>query len=126
MPDFILPWSGPPGEHLHRGLRRRGSHLLPGPLRGLRLHLLWDHPQRHAHLHSLQQVFRLLRQAEGTGVRLLQHGAHLPDQEAPEAQVQHMLRTPAGAGGLRRRDPLPAHGEAHPPRRRGLRGAADL
>lgn len=56
--------SYPPGEYFHSGLRRHVPRDQPGPHLRLRLHLLRRHPQRHAHLHPLQQVLRLLHQAQ--------------------------------------------------------------
>lgn len=78
----------PTGEHLNCGLRWRGAHLLPWPLCGIWLHLFWHHPQWHAHLHSIQQVFRLLRQTEGAGIHSFEHGAHLSANETSETQVE--------------------------------------
>lgn len=57
----LLP---PSGEHLYCGLRRHVSRDHPGPAVRFRLHLLWDHSEWHAHLHPVQQVLRLLHQAE--------------------------------------------------------------
>lgn len=116
--------SHPTGEHLYCGLRRCRAYLLPWPLRGFRLHLLWHHPQRHAHLHPVQQIFWLLRQVKGAGVQSFKHRAHLPAHETPKAQFQQLLRT--SARELRWWDILSALREANHPRGRGLSKDANL
>lgn len=116
-------YSFPTGEHLYCGLWRCRPYLLSRPLCGIWLHLFWHHPQWHAHLHSVQQVFRLLRQTEGAGIQRFKHRAHLPAQETSEAQVWQLLRTPAR--GIWWWDTLSAQRKANYPRERGLSKAAN-
>lgn len=75
----------PAGQHLHCGLRRR----LPGdhPRSSLRFHLhrVWNHPQRSAHIHPLQQVLRLLLQTQVQPI-------HSLDEEAREVQNRQQER----------------------------------
>lgn len=55
----------PVGQHLHSGIWRHVSRNSPWPPVRFPLHRVWNNPERHAHLHSLQQILRLLQQAEG-------------------------------------------------------------
>lgn len=58
----------PVGQHLYSGIRRHVSRNSPWPPICFPLHCVWNNPERHAHLHSLQQILRLLQQAEGLRV----------------------------------------------------------
>lgn len=58
----------PVGQHLHSGIRRHVSRNSPWPPVCFPLHRVWNNPEWHAHLHSLQQILRLLQQAEGLRV----------------------------------------------------------
>ncbi|XP_037835289.1 uncharacterized protein kcnv2a isoform X3 [Kryptolebias marmoratus] len=93
------------GEHFHRGVRRHAARDQPGPHLRLRLHLLRCHPQRHAHLHPLQQVLRLLRQAQVPRVRHGEQGARegaLHQEGRQEVRRLLRRRRPArGRGPLR-------------------------
>ena len=91
---FVFPAAG---QHLHRRLRRRLPGDSAGPDLRLRLHLLRDHPQRFAHLHPLQQVLRLLLQAQVQPV----HGLAEETREGPLCQEDHQQARP-----LLRKPPL--------------------
>ena len=70
LPMLTIPFYFPPltGEHLHCGLWRHVPRDSPGPAFCLPLHRFRDHPQRDAHFHPLQQILRLLQQAQGLRV----------------------------------------------------------
>lgn len=56
------------GEHLHCGLWRHVPRDPPGEAFCLPLHCFWDHSQWDAHFYPLQQVLRLLQQAQNLRV----------------------------------------------------------
>lgn len=60
------------GQHFYSGVRRHVSRNPPWPLVCFPLHCIWNHPEWHAHLHPLQQILRLLQQAEGLRVHCSQ------------------------------------------------------
>lgn len=64
----------PPGQHLYSGLWRYVSRNSPWAPVCFPLHCFWDNPEWHAHLHPLQQILRLLQQAEGLRVHSSQEG----------------------------------------------------
>lgn len=80
----------PPGQHLHCGLWRRLSRDHPGPCFCFHLHRLWDHPEWPAHIHPLQQVFRLLLQTQVQSV----HSCPDKTREDPIRQEDHSKAQP--------------------------------
>lgn len=58
----------PVGQHLYSRIWRHVSRNSPRPPVCFPLHCVWNNPEWHAHLHSLQQILRLLQQAEGLRV----------------------------------------------------------
>lgn len=70
----------PAGQHLHSGLWRRLPRNHSGSSLRFHLHRFWNHPERSAHIHPLQQVLRLLLQAQVQPV-------HSLPEETREGQV---------------------------------------
>lgn len=107
MPVCLLPANKlnaglPIGQHLHCGIRRHVSRNSPWPPVCVPVHCFWDNPKRHAHLHPLQQVFGLLRQAEGARER------EQPLPEALPAAPSEGARPAEAVRVLPPRSPLPA------------------
>lgn len=105
-----------PGQPLHGGLRRHRARHGARQDGGVRLHLLRHHPQRHAHLHPLQQVLRLLQQAEGPRDQPVAQA--LPEaapEAASRAEAVRVLRRRPPLSPLTRA-PLPPHGPGPSPR----------
>lgn len=95
----------PPGEHLHRGLWRHVSRDHPRASLCFLLYFLWNHTERTAHLHPLQQVLRLLRQAQVPGVHLNQRETPLDAQGPSPSQTGRVLQSLYGRPGGRQ-EPL--------------------
>lgn len=57
------------------------------------LHLVWHHPERHAHLCPLQQVFRLLRQTEVKRVHSSDQGTRKSALHQEGIQLLHPDQT---------------------------------
>lgn len=80
----------PAGQHLHCGLRRRLPRDHTGSSLRFHLHRFRNHPQRSANIHPLQQVLRLLLQAQVQSV----HRLHEESREGQICQEDHKKGRP--------------------------------